>query len=548
MSLLKARRRMSPVVALAAASLVAQLPLFQRSIVSLDEGQLTAIGHRLSQGQILYRDVYTGIFPGIYWLAEALFRLFGTDVLLLRIAQMGMNTAIAVLLFLLAKRLGCGRAAWAPPLGFYGLMVLSFPVYTMLTYSSASLACALLAVLFACRFVESARTIDGVVIGVSLALCTIFKQNFGVFTLLPVFASLLWARPLGALATASVVRTLAVPALSGLAIAVLAAARLWTSGAWPAFIEATGLTLMANQMETFNQPLPPLFGAHPLAEGTFLFLYGPSGMFGSMLQGDAWASPRIVSMLVRIGYGSAYLALAATPWLLFRLGRETNARVHATGRVVLPCSALFFLGIFPSAIWSHLAAVYPPLLIVLAVVAVTISEMLTRNWQRMGDGLRVVAWTMVGVGLAFCVRLERQLSVSFPNAFDLPHASLRVGERELALYQAANKFLLQCAEDGEPVLVLPDMPLLYVTSGRLNPTPYDLIIPGDVRETDILERMRATNVRCVVFNPHMYVQFSEFEKLFPGLSSYLKKEFDRVGAVVVGQTEWHFLRRKGESW
>ena len=54
-------------------ALLAQLPILGRGVVPLDEGQLVAIAERLRQGEVLYRDVYTGIFPGIYYLTALLF-------------------------------------------------------------------------------------------------------------------------------------------------------------------------------------------------------------------------------------------------------------------------------------------------------------------------------------------------------------------------------------------------------------------------------------------------------------------------------------------
>ena len=52
-----------------AVAVLAQLPTHDRSLVAIDEGQLAAIADRIGRGQVLYRDVYTGIFPGVYHLA-----------------------------------------------------------------------------------------------------------------------------------------------------------------------------------------------------------------------------------------------------------------------------------------------------------------------------------------------------------------------------------------------------------------------------------------------------------------------------------------------
>jgi hypothetical protein len=534
--------RSSAVLMVAVVSALAQLPTFNRTIVSLDEGQLTAIGHRLAAGEVLYRDIYTGIFPGIYWLAEALFRALGTDVLVLRWTQLVVNAVTAALLFTLVRPLAPGLTAWLVPVGYWALVVASFPAFTMLSYSSLSLVSALAALVCVRRYVEGARVLDGVAAGVLLGVCTLFKQNFGAIALLAVFLSALWSRREGRLAQTPAWRAFGVPIVAGAAVALVAALRLAASGAWPKFIEATFLTIFASQVDAFNQPLPPVFGPHP--GGPFVFFYGPGAMFGAMMRGDPLASPSMISWAVRLGYGSAYLALALVPLLALRVAHGAGrAPVRIAARVVLPFSALFFLGIFPSAIWSHLAAVYPPLLMVLAASAALALAGLRRASPPVAVLARRAGFLVLAVLVALAARLEFGTRSAFAEPLMLPAATVRVSRREAGLYRAAADFLTNCAAEGEPVFVAPDMPLLYASTGRPNPTPYDLIIPGDVRESVILERLKSSNVSCIVFNPSMYVQFAPFEKLFPGLAAYLGTQFRTVRVHKVEGAEWRFLRR-----
>jgi hypothetical protein len=539
-------RRLPAPLVVAAGMALAQWPIYRRTVVSLDEGQLAAIGHRLASGETLYRDIYTGIFPGIYWMAEALMRVFGTDVVVLRGAQLVANSLIAALLFVLARPLAPGRAAWMVPVGFWVLVIASFPVFTMLTYSSMSLVSALGALVFVRRYVEGARTGDGLAAGVLLGLATVFKQNFGALALVAVLLSALWTRREGRLGDVPWPRAFALPIAGGAAVAVLAVARLVAGGAWPNFFEATFLTIFASQAEAFDQPLPPVFGAHP-SDGLFTFLYGPGALFGAMFRGDRFATPAIISRAVRLGYGSAYLALGLTPLLALLVAhRSDRATVRIAAKVVLPFAALFFLGIFPSAIWSHLAAVYPPLLVVLAAAASLLAAALARRAAVLGKLVGVGAALTLAALVVFTARLEYGIAAAFAEPLMLPSASLRVSRRDARLYRAADDFLQTCAAEGEPVLVLPDMPLLYVTSGRPNPTPYDLIIPGDVRESVILERLASARVSCIVFNPAMYVQFDPFEKLFPGLAELFARDFEAVRTLKVEGTEWRFLRRRAD--
>jgi hypothetical protein len=527
----------------AAIMTLAQLPIVDRTLVTLDEGQATAIGHRLASGEALYRDVHTGVFPGVYWLVEALFRVFGTDVLVLRWGQVVINTLIAVALFVLARPLARGCAAWLAPLGYWVLVVLSFPVFTMLTYTPLSLLAALGALVFCRRYVESARLIDGVATGVLLGVSTVVKQNFGGLALLAVLVSAIWTRREGRLAEVPLVRAFGVPIAAGACVAILAVARLAASGAWPAFVEATFVTIVGSQMDAFNQPLPPVLGPHPDG-GVFYFLYGPGALFGAMFQGDPLATTTTISAMVRLSYGSAYLALVLTPLLAWRFSQDRDPGARIAARVVFPFALIFFPGIFPSAIWSHLAAVYPPLLVVLAA-ALSLWLATLERWS--GPAARMTRYAGVAV-LALVVVLTARLQAGIRRAHAepllLPSAGVYVTSRDATLYRAADGFLRDCAPDGEPVFVAPYMPMLYVTSGRANATPYDLLISIDVKETAVIDRLQSAHVNCVVYNPQMYIQFAPFETTFPTLMTYLSTEFEEVGNISAGDAVWRFLRRR----
>ena len=538
-----AARRIPEAAWVAVATALAQLPVLDRTLVTLDEGQATQIGHRLASGQALYRDIHTGVFPGVYWLIEVLFRTFGTEVLVLRWAQLAVNTLIAVLLFVLARPLARRWSAWLVPVGYWVLVILSFPVFTMLTYTPLSLLAALAALVFCRRYVETARVSDGIAVGALLGISTIVKQNFGGLALLAVLLSALWTRREGRLAGVPMLRAFGVPVAAGATVAFLAVARLVISGAWAPFLQATFVTIVGSQMEAFNQPLPPVFGPHPDG-GVFYFLYGPGGLFGAMFQGDPLATTTTISAVIRLAYGGAYLALALAPLLAWRLARHRDAHVRVTARILFPFAVLFFLGIFPSTIWSHLAAVYPPLLVVLAAALSLALGALDRWTPRAAHIARYTGLALLATIVVLTARLELGIRRAFAEPLRLPSAGVNVAPRDAQLYRAADEFLRQCAAQDEPVFVAPYMPLLYVTSGRANATPYDLLISTDVQETVVIEKMQSAGVNCVVFNPRMYVQFPPFEQTFPKLAAYLSDQFAEVGHVTAGDAEWKFLRRR----
>ena len=119
----------------AALAVLAQLPTLDRSAVPVDEGQLVSIADRILHGEVLYRDVYTGIFPGIYYVTALLLDVFGEDVLVTRWAQALVNAATVACLGLLGLRVM--RPAWAglAPVLYLALVIVGFPGLTMFNYS-----------------------------------------------------------------------------------------------------------------------------------------------------------------------------------------------------------------------------------------------------------------------------------------------------------------------------------------------------------------------------------------------------------------------------
>lgn len=533
----------------------AQLPLVDAGHIALDEGQLTMIGSRLAEGQVLYRDVYTGIFPGIYWIVEALFRVFGVDVLVTRYAQLVFNGLLVAAVWRTTLRLASPVAAWMAALATTALVYLSFPGLTFLAYSTVSLLCAMEAGVAASDYATTGRTRDGVRCGLLLAVAVLVKQNYGALALLSIAAGLLWSRSRGSLRDRSLLGAAAPVVLSGLAAATLAGLYLFVTGAFPAFWEATVLTLFKSQLTAFNQPMPPVFGEHTFHDGIFVFLYTPGILFCYLLIGMPIASRSafldIISLAVRFGYGAAWLALFAAPVVLWVRLRRENQEAPGSGlspaRILVPLGFAMFFGIFPSAIWSHLAAVIPaqtPLL------AAFFDDGLRAGWTLgLGErGRRTAALAFAGLAtlvvVAACAKIAGDIRGWNPNAFDVPHANLRVSDRDKLMFGEALAFLRECAKDDETVFVAPDMPILYVASGKKNPTPYDLIIPGDVRDDVIVQSIEAAGTRCVVYAGMMYPQFQPFPVLFPNTYGLLRRSFEEKGSVEYEKIRWEFLVRR----
>jgi len=529
------------------AALAIQWPIVDRSFVSMDEGHLVATAQRLLQGDLLYRDIQTGIFPGVYYLAALLFETLGMDVLVTRWVQVAVNTVIALVLWWAGLRMMRPRWAVLPPVAFLALVPLGFPVLTMLNYSTLSLAFGLVALLFLLRYVEGAGILDAVVCGLALALCALTKQNFGALAGLALLVGFLWGRRGSPLENRTVVGGLLPVVLAGGGLTLVAASYFVATGSFAALVDATFTQLLVTQAESFYHPIPPILGSHPQGDGLFVFLYSPPALFGHLIRGESLlgvqVSPAVCALAIRLSYGLPLLSLVLAPFVLYATRRTDHGSERRASRVVVVFAGIFFFGIFPSAIWSHLAFVLPPVLLVGAWVGDRFERALEET--KPGGARFLHAACAVGVLLLvlLAIRSIADLRRWHPVDLGLPRASVHLGSEEVQLYRGATAFIERCARVGEPIFVAPTHPLLYFVTDRPNPTRYDLTIPGDVDGGAIIRALEASGTRCVIFDPDMYPEFPPFEELFPELAEFLETRFDRVEIRGEGRT-WYGLERR----
>ncbi len=539
------RRPVLSHVALFAALVLAQAPIVGVGVVPLDEGQLVNIASRLLAGEVLYRDIYTGIMPASYYLGAATIGLFGGDLLATRWLQAVLNALVFVSLLRLGLYVVRPFWAWLAPLWFVVLATISFPIYTMYGYSSLGLAVGLLVTLAWMHHLESGRAASAFAASMALAVCTLTKQNYGVFVGMACAAGWLARRPWESQDGPDLSRSMQRLVAPAAAVGAVVVAAFGVAGAlWP-LLEATVVTIFGAQLSAFDQPVPPIFGVHPERDGLFVFLYTPGTLFAYLMAGQPLLgvsmSPLVRSLAIRVGYGTALAAVAGALPVTVATWAVRGASAAARVFLLAAFATLFFLGMFPSAVWSHLAAVLPPLLLIPAVVADLLEGEDPPAWRRWL--LRAPVALVTAAALVAVPVMVRDLRGWNDVPFGFPNASVHVSPQRRTLFSQAAEFLMDCADEGEPVFVAPDMPLLYFLTGRPNPTPYDLIIPGDVRDDRIVEILEDRHVRCVVWNPEMYPQFGPFEELFPRTHEYLVGRFETVRTVGAGGQEWRCLRR-----
>lgn len=542
--------------ALVGLSLLIQWPLFDRTIVPMDEGHLAAAADWMLDGKRLYVDIHTGIFPGIYLITSGLFAIFGRELMVTRTAAMGMNCVTVLALWCVARRIVGPRWALAPPLLHMALIVFAFPVLSMFNYSTLSLCFGLVALVFLLRYLEGGRALDGVWLGLLVAAAALTKQNFGGLIFVATWIGLAWGRRDSPLAGRGHWATLLPIGAAGAALTAVVVVFFVAQGTLPALIDSTIVSLGSSQVSDFNNPIPPLFGPHP-DDLRFVFLYSPPALFNAIVHGEPLAGlgvgPGLRSVATRLTYGMPIAVLLASLVLLVRSRRWNPEPRRSATRAVVVFALIFSLGIFPSAIWSHLAFVLPPIGLLTALLAENVEGRL----QRAGRGEHPSASARIGllvwraaVGAVALVLLVVGVDVARsvvrwnPLPLGIERAGVHVSSRDQALYQGAVAFVDGCASPDDPILALPDIPIVYFLTDRDNPSPYDLTIPGRVDGGLIVQRIREENVRCIVMNPRMYPEFPPFKQLFPGLTRVIERNFRGERVIDGGGTQWIGMVRR----
>jgi len=534
---------------LAPIAFLAQLPLYNRTLVPMDEGHLLATVQAMAAGQVLYAEIHTGIFPGIYLIATALLELFGPDAVVPRWAAVAMNISITLSLYAIARRMVAPHWAWLPPLLHLALISVGFPVLSMFNYSTLTISFGLLGLLFLLRYLEEGRMRDGIGLGLFVAAAALTKQNFGALIFIALAVGLAAGKRGSAIEDRTYPRALFPIVATGALLTAAVVLYFGSQGALFDLAEATIFSLAGSQFENFNNPLPPLFGAHPGGDGRFTFLYTPPTVFNALVHGVPFAgietTPTMRSLSIRASYGLPLLALVLAPVLLFLTRRnDEGANARRAARTAVLFALIFAPGIFPSAVWSHLAFVMIPILLLFALIGDRVESLLRPRSRAAATVWLSLGTALTGAALVIASLTAFSVTQFYPEPLGLERASLFVSQRDRDLLRGAVDFTENCSEPGQPILVLPDIPIVYFLANRPNPSPFDLAIPGNVDAGEIIRSAEDAGVHCAVLNPRMYPEFPGLEVLFPALPRYLDQRFHPSREIRGGQTLWLGLSRK----
>jgi hypothetical protein len=262
----------------------------------VDEGYFLDLGQRVLDGAVPYRDFTTYYTPGIFYLFAVMFKLFGTNLLVIRYLFAILRGLTALLLYGLTRRVAPWPLAWLPFVIVFALD--RWPIEPEPHPSWPAIVACLLSMELIVRHLTSGRVLWLALAGLAAGVAYLFKQNVGAFVALAI-AGYVLLRP----RTLKLRRSMV--ALRGAQVLYTAAAMAAiTYLMWSNMDPLTAAALWLPALVTLGMLLFRAVFAPPLPEGSVVAeAVVPAAIFS--LVTVAW----LVPLMIAIGPGQTPLAL-----------------------------------------------------------------------------------------------------------------------------------------------------------------------------------------------------------------------------------------------
>ncbi|MFN7971856.1 MAG: hypothetical protein U0166_05840 [Acidobacteriota bacterium] len=515
--------------ALVAFALVLCWLLFDRGFYTLDEGSLLSISDRVARGDVLYRDVCSAIFPGIYYLLAAAFRIFGSSFGVERALGAAVYVATCLSLYALARRFATPPRAFAGALLFALSKPAIFPLHTVLNYSQVSF-------LFACLALVVASRTPSVKVAVATGALTsatgLFKQNYGLFLIITILA-LWWG--VRAVAPARLLLLSTTFVAAGAMVTAPAIAFLIARGAWSEFWRNCVLGPVSVVPGAYIVPWALRVPLASLARAPRVYLPSTVGdLFLPQLEHHVMHPfPLLVPIVVKMYYALPIAISIAAILAARRAEKERRGPLAATGLFNL----FLYLGIWPRTDYSHLTALSP----VSSILAVALAGALPASART-----RATA-ALLGFGVACSIAFTILVRAGVDTPLPSPRGTLRVGAETFRRMGHVLDAIERHVPAGEPLFVTPVDSSIYYMTGRRNPTRFDYLEPVNVGAAESRETAaRLERVAWIVASDRdlsdTFVPL--VESYAPELAAYLRDHYEVVPEEVRAFDEVHLCRRR----
>jgi hypothetical protein len=541
--------------------------------LSIDAGHETYVPWVLSEGQMLYRDVWYHYGPAGVYFNSWLFTIFGRHLAVLYLAG-GISALVsAIFLFLTGSELRYPWPGWVAGAvvvleAFHeGLFCFPLP-YSFPAVYGCVIACALLWLLV--RGLQSGGWMWMTTAGLLAAAALVTKLEFGVMC----YAALGLAATLRLVAKKNWKRFAKDLAALLPGLAICAAVIRWMVSihglsfitqenilSWPtsffmrtygkAWLAHTGLAFSGEALLTALQQTVLVAGAllavrlllsekKKSLRGNLLVILLVLGLvaYCKLLLWElslTWVVQTVFFPKAMVLYTAAGAAIAAWYWL-----REPEKNGAAQLALLLGFSSLLAFRL----LFSMSPEGYPIYYNGPATLGYLILLMIALGGR---DGEKNPGARRAGtVALAGCLAAVAVVAVLNgrrvnPVPLETKYGTLRVSQRVAENYRAALAFLQEKKEHGEAVLILPEDTTLYFLSDTHTPTrvyPFTpgVVAPGKMTE-ELFREIEEKNVKYLLWSNRTFGEYgvSNFGRDFnQELAHYLAARFERKGPLVPG--------------
>jgi hypothetical protein len=499
-----------------------------------DEGIVLQGAERILRGEVLYRDFFSFLTPGSYYLLALLFKLFGNSLMVARTTLVLYGGVFTVFAYWMARR-ACSR--WAALLIAYLTLVTSLSWRFVVLHNWDSTLWLCLAVYCSVLLVQTRQAPWAFGAGTFGSLTFLFEQSKGAGFVLGLL--------LGFILLACIERPLRFRRAHAFALAAGFTWPLTLTLVFFAGHHALGAMFgdwnwaFHHYSVTNNVP----YGYTDWSDEARASLFGTFRPFDTFLVGVTVSSCFLLPALPIVG--------------LVLLGYWV---IRARGGLLAPARAAYYVvagssiaGAMLSVIFVrtnviHFAYLAPILYLVLAWVlgARDIGGAIVRSMRPFLALAVLVSFTATGMALLIANRSAQSV------------IETRRGEVRVSWPDEVIRYTQAHVPAGERIFVYPYFPLAYYLTATFNATRYEYLQPGmHTREQDeeAIGQLEESRTKVVLFEPSFYDKISTSWPNTPlasiavdPVADYILGHYHRCATLTSGaNTYFSFMLRNGVS-
>ncbi|PWB38777.1 MAG: hypothetical protein C3F02_01655 [Parcubacteria group bacterium] len=425
-----------------------------------DEGLILAETQRMMKGDLIYRDFFSWITPGLYYLLYAIWTIFGQSYIVVRTLTVLIGFFCTILIYLNCRRIL--RPLWSA-LNAAIFAVLCYPQQLILSYHWLSLLFILLSVWLINEYLEKDKKYWLIASGLVITLAIFTMHTRSLAVALAIFIFLFWHRyrPNGW-------RRALTPPLLFLLSAVLPFFLFMLP-----FLISAGWTTLWNDLIISNLFYYPRVGYVPLTDNPLLYL--------------------------------CLLSYALTTILLIRDKLFTNQVLfYYIISSVLLLSSIYRL--------DHVHLAYVQTVFALPLACLAINQL---SMRRPSSCRILFASFLIFFPLTYYID-SLWLYLQTKNWVPV---QTKIGPVYMTAYPAARMKLVLATLDKVPasnIFIFPWAPALYTLAGKNNPTRYDIVFEeylNPLDEEEIKKDLTTKNIQYLLELPFDHVVSLDYLRL-----------------------------------